>query len=80
MASLVHAATFESMSAEAEHLAPPPDGVLVDRSAFFRRGRPGGAAEIVGDTDVRRYRERAAEFAPPDLLEWLHEPRMQMPI
>ena len=78
--SLVQAATFESMSAEAEHLAPPPDGVLVDRSAFFRRGRPGGAAEIVGDTYVRRYRERAAEFVPPDLLEWLHEPRMQMPI
>jgi aryl sulfotransferase len=78
--SLVQAATFESMRAEAEHLAPPPDGVLVDRSAFFRRGRLGEAAEIVGEEGVRRYRERVAELAPPELLDWLHEPRTPTPI
>ena len=72
--SLVEAATFESMRAAADRLAPPPDGGLKDRSAFFRRGRPGAAAEILDDADIARYRVRAAELCPPGLFAWLHDP------
>jgi hypothetical protein len=72
--SLVEAATFESMRADADRLAPPPDGVLKDRSAFFRRGRPGAAAEILDDADIARYRVRAVELSPPGLFDWLDDP------
>jgi aryl sulfotransferase len=73
-AALVRAASFESMRAAGERLAPPPDGVLLDRSAFFRRGRPGAAEEVLTDADLRRYRSRASALASADLIEWLHRP------
>ncbi len=70
--ALVEAARFDAMRADAERVAPDPGTVLRDRTAFFRRGRPGAAAELVTEADLRRYEQRAAALAPPDLLAWLH--------
>jgi len=70
--TLVDAATFSSMRARADLLAPDAGGVLKNRATFFRRGSSGAAREVLHDTDVERYRRRAAELAPPDLLHWLH--------
>jgi aryl sulfotransferase len=74
--ALVQAATFESMSTRAGYLAPPlPPGVAGDPRAFFRRGGPGAAREILSDEDMAGYHARAAQLAPPDLLDWLHRGR-----
>lgn len=69
---LVRAATFEEMQARSEMVAPDPSGVLKDKSAFFRRGMSGGGRELLTAGELARYHERAAQLAPPDLLEWLH--------
>lgn len=69
---LVAAATFASMRARAQRLAPDPAGVLKDRAAFFRRGRSGAGGELLTGKEQARYAVRAAELAPPDLLAWLH--------
>jgi hypothetical protein len=73
--ALVNAATFESMSSRAGYLAPLPPGVTGDPRAFFRRGGPGAGREILSDEDMAGYNARAAQLAPPDLLEWLHRGR-----
>ncbi len=69
--SLVQAATFASMKARADATAPS-GGVLKDAGAFFRRGRSGGWREVMSAADVRRYEERVADLAPPEVVEWLH--------
>jgi aryl sulfotransferase len=69
---LVRAATFESMRADARQLVPDTSDILIDPTAFFRRGTSGGGIEILTTDDVERYRDRAAGLAPPDLLAWLH--------
>lgn len=69
---LVAAATFDSMRARAQRTAPDPSSVLKDSAAFFRRGRSGAALEVLTGDDLARYRARAAQLAPPDLLAWLH--------
>jgi aryl sulfotransferase len=71
-AELVQAATFEQMRGRAEWLVPDRAGVLKDANAFFRRGSSGSGREVFGPEGVARYHQRAAEIAPPDLLEWLH--------
>ena len=71
-APLVRAATFESMSGQADTIAPAC--VLKSSAAFFRRGTAGAAREILGDDELTAYEARAAELAPPDLLTWLHTP------
>ncbi len=68
---LVSAATFESMRAGADRIAPDPAGILKDDTAFFRRGRSGAGASQLTDDELRRYRARLADLAPPDLLGWL---------
>ena len=70
--SLVEAASFSRMRAQAASLVPDPSGILKNGAAFFRRGTSGAGAEILTPVEVGRYRPRAAELAPPDLLEWLH--------
>jgi aryl sulfotransferase len=70
--ALVQAATFEHMQRRADQLAPDPMGVLKDRSAFFRRGTSGNGRELLSDAELARYRDRTAQLAPPDLLDWLH--------
>jgi aryl sulfotransferase len=69
---LVAAATFENMRARAQRAVPNPSSVLKDPAAFFRRGTSGAGHEALTGDEVARYRERAAELAPPDLLAWLH--------
>ncbi len=68
---LVRSASFDEMQARADQAAPAM-GVLKSSAAFFRRGRPGAAAELLGTDEMRRYDERVASSAPSDLLEWLN--------
>jgi aryl sulfotransferase len=72
--ALVHAATFDSMRAE----AGAPDaglGVLKDPATFFRRGRSGEGRALLQAGEMARYRERVAAMAPDDLLAWLERDR-----
>jgi aryl sulfotransferase len=69
---LVAAATFESMRARAQRVAPDPSGVLKDNAAFFRRGTSGAGREVLTRDELARYHARTAQLAPPDLLAWLH--------
>lgn len=71
---LVEAASFEGMRRRADVLAPDGAGVLVDRAAFFRRGRSGEGRRVLTPDEVDHYHRRAARFAPPEMLEWLHRP------
>lgn len=71
--SLVRAATFEHMRAQAAKQAPDPAGVLKDPAAFFRRGRSGAAAEILTQDEIAHYYQRAAQLAPREVLDWLHQ-------
>lgn len=71
--SLVRAATFDEMRAQAARQAPDPAGVLKDPAAFFRRGRSGAASEVLTESEIAHYHERAAELAPPEVLGWLHQ-------
>jgi hypothetical protein len=71
--ALVKAASFEQMRAQAALQAPDPAGVLKDPAAFFRRGRSGEASEILSDDEMSRYYKRAAELAPREVLDWLHQ-------
>lgn len=68
---LVPAATFERMRAKADQLVPSK-GILKDNRAFFRRGSSGAGREVLGETEIASYYDRAAELAAPDLLAWLH--------
>jgi hypothetical protein len=70
--ALVEAAGFTAMKADADRLAPDPRGVLKDRQAFFRGGRSGAGRALLDDAGLARYRRRAGELAPADLLRWLH--------
>lgn len=71
--TLVRAATFDEMRAEAAKQAPDAGGVLKDPAAFFRRGRSGAASEILTEDELAHYYERAAELAPREVLDWLHQ-------
>jgi aryl sulfotransferase len=69
--TLVQAATFKSMSLQAENLAPDPAGILKSRTAFFRRGVSGSGRELLTESEFARYRVRVDRMAPRDLLSWL---------
>lgn len=69
---LVEAATFASMKARVDEIAPNADGVLKDNRAFFRRGQSGAGLEVLDDHELQHYYARAAQFAPPRVLDWLH--------
>jgi hypothetical protein len=71
--ALVQAATFESMSASPDTLVPTT-GIFKSNAAFFRRGTPGAAHEILSEGEVAAYQARAAGLAPTGLLAWLHSP------
>jgi len=70
---LVQAAAFERMRASAGWFVPA-GGILRSNTAFFRRGQPGAAREILSEQEIAGYRARVAQVAPPDLLAWLHTP------
>lgn len=71
---LVAAATFPRMRARADELAPDRAGVLRDRAAFFRRGRPGAGRELLTPAEYADFRRRLAARLPPDLWRWLDRP------
>jgi aryl sulfotransferase len=76
---LVQSATFKQMRSDADHLQPlqsqysqaqvarkPP------HAAFFRHGASGDGRALLTAAEAARYRTRAAQVAPPELLAWLH--------
>jgi hypothetical protein len=69
--ALVRAATFASMSGNADTLVPIA-GIFKSNAAFFRRGTSGAGREILSGEEAATYHARAARLAPPDLLTWLH--------
>ncbi len=70
--SLVEAASFESMRSRAGERVPDPSGVLVDPTAFFRRGASGAGAELLTAEELEEYHRRVAALASPEMLAWLH--------
>jgi aryl sulfotransferase len=70
--TLVEAATFKSMRTHASRLSPNPSGILKNPTAFFRAGISGSGRQILSETELAHYLNRAAEMAPEDLLDWLH--------
>lgn len=71
-ASLVKAASFEHMRANADRTVPDPSRVLKDRAAFYRRGISGSGSALLTDHELAHYHARSAQMAPGDLLAWLH--------
>jgi aryl sulfotransferase len=69
--TLVDAAGFASMRANAEAAAPNPLDVLKDNAAFFRRGSSGAGREILTEAELAHYRDRLSDLAPLPLLDWL---------
>lgn len=68
--SLVNAATFAQMRAAAGRIQPMAH--LQDPTRFFRSGKSGEGARQLSSAELSRYRELAAQFAPPDLLAWVN--------
>jgi hypothetical protein len=69
---LAKAASFDSMRANSDDLAPDPSGVFRDKARFFRSGRSGTGAEALDAEGIAAYFSRAESAAPSDLLDWLH--------
>jgi aryl sulfotransferase len=70
---LADAATFERMRAGADRIAPDTThAIWQDNQQFFHRGVSGQWRELLDDDGVRRYYDRVAELAEPDLVRWLH--------
>lgn len=65
---LVTAATFEQMRATADRLVDSNS----DPARFFRRGTSGSGRELLTSADLARYHAQVEQFAPADLLAWLH--------
>jgi hypothetical protein len=73
---LAQHATLDVMRAHDLELAPRAGGGVRERNEpFFRAGGRGEWQEIFTETEHRRYRERAARLAAPDLLAWAHQGR-----
>ncbi|MBO0814242.1 MAG: sulfotransferase domain-containing protein [Actinobacteria bacterium] len=69
--ALVRAATFESMSGNADAHVPTA-GLFKSNAAFFRRGTSGAGREVLTGRELAAYHGRAARLAPADMLTWLH--------
>lgn len=69
---LAHAATFETMKANGDTLAPDPSAVLLDKGRFFRSGQSGAGTDALSPAALATYYSRASRTAPQDLLAWLH--------
>jgi aryl sulfotransferase len=73
---LAQHATLDAMRARDAELAPRADaGVWERNEPFFRAGGRGEWQEIFTEAEHRRYPERAAQLAGPDLLDWAHQGR-----
>ena len=60
------------MYEEFYELRRKPFEITPDPAFFFRRGTSGAGREILSDEELAGYHARAAQLAPPDLIEWLH--------
>jgi DNA-binding MarR family transcriptional regulator len=74
--ALVQAATFEQMQSAADQLQPlrylwQLREVSEGHAAFFRAGSSGDGRNLLTEAETARYRTRAAQVAPQDLLAWL---------
>ena len=67
-------AHFPAAPARHPSARPSEHGIFLDTASFFRRGSSGAGREILSDEELARYHARAAQLAPPDMLEWLHSP------
>jgi hypothetical protein len=72
--ALVQAATFERMRASADRLIPTANGSFQASAEFFHRGVSGAGRRLLNNAELAGYHKRAAQLAPPELLEWLHSP------
>lgn len=68
---LVEAAGFAAMSAAPDTYAPDPGRTLVDRAAFFRRGRCGEGRSLLRQEEVSAFEERCRRVAPGEVCDWL---------
>ncbi|WP_405115674.1 sulfotransferase domain-containing protein [Micromonospora sp. NBC_01405] len=68
---LVRAATFDSMRGRAEALTPVA-AMWSDPKRFFNQGVSGQWRNLLDEDDLRRYEDRVAKLAEPDLINWLH--------
>jgi aryl sulfotransferase len=69
---LTEAATFTSMRSRADQLSPNPSGILKSSRAFFRVGTSGSGRQLLSDTELAHYFDRAGELATHEMLDWLH--------
>jgi len=70
---LVAAASFDNMRSRADSVAPDTTNrIWADNRRFFNRGCSGQWRDILSAADLRRYEERVATLAGPDLVEWAH--------
>jgi hypothetical protein len=66
-------ASLEVMRGNADALAPnTTDGMWRSNERFFRTGGHGEWRDLFTEADLRRYRQRVTQLAPPDLLDWAH--------
>ncbi|MDQ1468385.1 MAG: aryl sulfotransferase [Actinomycetota bacterium] len=72
-AELVEAATFEQMRAHADQIVPNATHQLwQSNTQFFNRGASGQWRDLLDAAGLRRYQERVAQLASPDLATWVH--------
>ena len=70
---LVEAATFDSMSARADELAPQvTQGLWHDNRTFFNRGESEQWRAVIEPSELPRYEARLAALVDADLAAWLH--------
>jgi hypothetical protein len=69
---LVRAAGFDSMRGNATQLAPDVK-TWRDPDRFFHRGTSGQWRDLLDADDLRRYADRVAAIADPDLAAWAHQ-------
>lgn len=72
--TLVEAAKFDSMKAQADQMAPDVDwGGWKDNKAFFNTGGSGRWRALLGEDDLAFYEEKVREKLSPELYRWIHE-------
>jgi aryl sulfotransferase len=77
---LAAAASFAAMRDNAEMVAPNSDtSIWRSTREFFHSGSNGQWREVFDDDMLRRYEERAAALATPDLLAWAHSGWLAVP-
>jgi aryl sulfotransferase len=73
LAQYAAAATFDRMRQRADELAPDVGNrIWRSNQEFFHRGYSGQWRDWLDPPALRRYHERVAELAPPDLAAWVH--------